>query len=455
MKNRTKQAKNRLPHYYSRAFAWTGYVASNGVQSLVMGYLTFYLTESVMLSAAVVSVIIACSRIFDGVSDLIAGLIVDKTRSKLGKARPYSVFNLLMWVFTVLAFSVPSISNVGKIIYIAITYNMSESVSRTMLYASENVHYKMSFNSEEQLDVVGLAGLLAGIVSMVVAIAIPQLIARYGSVEGGWTKIALVFAVPSAVMGILKLFFLPETQRAEAIDARRNRIPLKEILSLLIHNRYLLLFLGAMLCRMIVFNMSSAGTYYYTYVVGDVGLLSTTSAFGMISMLIMPFIPILVKKMGMKKFVSISFLLGALGMLSVYLAPSNLALLSLYIIANSAGSTPFSMLSTVMSVQCMKYTEWKNGVSIDGVIASTGGFVSKIGAALGAVLVGACLTAGGYSKTLAVQPTTLIPAIKFMYAGIPAILFILAALLIRCYKLDEKMPTIEAALMNEDLGEQG
>lgn len=404
-REKAKTKKNRLPHFPSRSLAWTGYVTSSGVQSLVMGYLTLYLTENVMLSAAIVSAIIASARVFDGISDIIAGLIIDKTHTKIGKARPYSIFTLLMWLFTVLVFSVPGTSTAGKVIYVAVFYNLSESISRTMLYASENVHYKMSFNSEEQLDVVGITGLIGGIANMLVAIVIPQLISNYGVQKNGWTMIALVFAVPCTVMGMLKLFLLPETQNAGTTDTKQKNVPLKEIPGLLIHNKYLLIFLTAMLCKTIVFNMaSSAGTYYYTYIVGDVSVMSTTSALGMVSMLIMPLIPVVSRKLGMKRFISYSMLFGAVGMGVLYAAPTNLGTLSLYIIANALGTAPFSMLSTVMSVQCMKYSEWKNGVAIDGVIASCSGFVSKIGAALGAVIIGACLTAGGYSKTLSVQP---------------------------------------------------
>ena len=404
-REKAKTKKNRLPHFPSRSLAWTGYVTSSGVQSLVMGYLTFYLTENVMLSAEIVSAIIASARVFDGISDIIAGLIIDKTHTKIGKARPYSIFTLLMWLFTVLVFSVPGTSTAGKVIYVAVFYNLSESISRTMLYASENVHYKISFNSEEQLDVVGITGLIGGIANMLVAIVIPQLISNYGVQKNGWTMIALVFAVPCTVMGMLKLFLLPETQNAGTTDTKQKNVPLKEIPGLLIHNKYLLIFLTAMLCKTIVFNMaSSAGTYYYTYIVGDVSVMSTTSALGMVSMLIMPLIPVVSRKLGMKRFISYSMLFGAVGMGVLYAAPTNLGTLSLYIIANALGTAPFSMLSTVMSIQCMKYSEWKNGVAIDGVIASCSGFVSKIGAALGAVIIGACLTAGGYSKTLSVQP---------------------------------------------------
>ena len=185
-REKAKTKKNRLPHFPSRSLAWTGYVTSSGVQSLVMGYLTFYLTENVMLSAAIVSAIIASARVFDGISDIIAGLIIDKTHTKIGKARPYSIFTLLMWLFTVLVFSVPGTSTAGKVIYVAVFYNLSESISRTMLYASENVHYKMSFNSEEQLDVVGITGLIGGIANMLVAIVIPQLISNYGVQKKRW-----------------------------------------------------------------------------------------------------------------------------------------------------------------------------------------------------------------------------------------------------------------------------
>ena len=115
--NKTKRKKNRLPHYFSRTAAWTGYITSNGVQSLVMGYLTFYLTENVMLSAFCVSAIIASGRVLDGLTDLVAGIIIDKTHTKIGKARPYSIFTFFMWLCTVLVFSVPDTSTVGKIIY--------------------------------------------------------------------------------------------------------------------------------------------------------------------------------------------------------------------------------------------------------------------------------------------------------------------------------------------------
>ena len=316
-----------------------------------------------------------------------------------------------------------------------------------MLYASENVHYKLSFNSEEQLDVVGLAGFFGGIVNMLVGVIIPQLISKFGTDDHGWTIIALVFAVPCTVMGILKLFLLPETQETKLQNAeKQNSVPLRRIPGLLFRNKFLLLFLGAMLCRTVVFNMSSAGTYYYTYVVGDVKIMSLTNTFAMVSMFIMPFIPFFSRKLGIKKFVVLSILIGAITMSMLLFSSTNIILLSLYIIGNSIGNAPLGMLSTIMSVQCMKYTEWKNGVTIDGVIASCSGFVQKIGAALGAFVIGICLTIGGYSGSLEIQPASALTAIKFMYIGIPVILFLAIAFLMKSYKLDEMMPEIEKEL---------
>ena len=82
-----KTKNNHLPHYGRRAAVWTTYAASNGMEALLLGYMSFYLTDSVLMAAATVGTIIALSRVFDGVSDVIAGFIIDRTNSRWGKSR--------------------------------------------------------------------------------------------------------------------------------------------------------------------------------------------------------------------------------------------------------------------------------------------------------------------------------------------------------------------------------
>lgn len=70
-----------------------GDLASNLVMVLTGTFLTFFYTDAIHLDIGVIGIIILVSRIFDGISDIFMGFIMDKTKSKHGKARPW-----LLWM---------------------------------------------------------------------------------------------------------------------------------------------------------------------------------------------------------------------------------------------------------------------------------------------------------------------------------------------------------------------
>lgn len=446
MAKKEKVKKNRAPHYWRRCLSWTTYIASNGIQTGLIGYLTLYLTDSVLLSAAVVGTILALSRVFDGISDIIAGFIIDRTKTRWGNARPYTIFTLVMWAAVVALFSVPEIGTVGKITYAFIMYNLSDTVARTMLVASEPVHYKKGFTSEEQIDTVGTAGLISGIVSMVFNILLPILIAQFGVTKEGWTIVALAIAAPCGIMGIMKLFFLPEMSVEEIQNVKQEtKTPVKTSLKALLHNPYVFLFNVALMLQYMT-QGTGMYTYFFKYIVGDLAKFSVVGAFAMLSLVMMPLIPVCVKKFGAANFCGISLLVGGLANLLVFVDPTNLVILGISYTVNMLAILPISMLSTVMAIQCMKYSEWKDGIKIDGVISSVTGVATKVGRAVGAIATGFMLSLAGYDGALAVQSAGANNMIVFMYAGFPAILLILAAVCMKFYRADKLMPQIEADL---------
>lgn len=80
--------------------------------------ITYYCTNSLGLSPGIVGTLLLVSKLFDGFTDLIAGLIIDKTKTKYGKARPYELCILGVWICTVLLFSTPNFGRAGKIIWV-------------------------------------------------------------------------------------------------------------------------------------------------------------------------------------------------------------------------------------------------------------------------------------------------------------------------------------------------
>lgn len=115
-----------------------GDLASNLVLVLTGTYVTFFYTDALGLNPAIIGTIMMLSRLGDGFTDMIMGYVMDRTRSRHGKARPW-----LLWlaapiaVAAILVFLVPNIGNTGKYIYVAVTYNLVT----TFLYTMINIPY--------------------------------------------------------------------------------------------------------------------------------------------------------------------------------------------------------------------------------------------------------------------------------------------------------------------------
>ncbi len=110
-----------------------GDLGSNFCWTFVASFVLIYFTNTLGISAAIVGSIIMFSRILDGVTDLFMGQIIDRTKSKMGKARFwYFLSSFPVAIMTFLIFNVPNFNNTGKYIYIAIMYTVMGAVFYTM-----------------------------------------------------------------------------------------------------------------------------------------------------------------------------------------------------------------------------------------------------------------------------------------------------------------------------------
>ena len=78
--------------WYNKVGYGSGDIAGNVVYALLAAFVMIYLTDTVGLNAGIVGTLIAVSKIFDGISDVFFGALIDKTKSKMGKARPWMLY---------------------------------------------------------------------------------------------------------------------------------------------------------------------------------------------------------------------------------------------------------------------------------------------------------------------------------------------------------------------------
>ncbi len=434
---------DKLPWY--RTLAWTTRGVSLACNVVIVGYLTYYCTNALAMPAGLVGTILLISKLFDGVTDLVAGYIVDKTNTRLGKARPYEFAIFGVWIATLLMFSCPELGMTGKSIWIFTTYTFVNSIFATLLNASESVYIARATKGEASRNIlVSVNGIVIMFGTIIVSTAFPILMGTLGTTPGGWTKMIAIFALPLGVIGIGRFLFVKERTDAVSIDTEHIKMPM--IIKALKTNPYIFLLGGAVLIYNFVNSVGTVGTYYFQYIVGDV---TKASVLGMLS-LVTPFVliimPMILKKLSFSKVVIIGAVMGIIGNVIKGFAGANMTLLVIGSLLATIAALPLSFYAPVMVISCMDYSEWKNGERVEGAFSAVNGFASKVGAGLSSVVVGFVMGATGFDGTLAVQSSSALSAIVALFSWIPAVLFAVIILLMKFYKLDDMMPQIKAEL---------
>ncbi|GAA0790770.1 MFS transporter [Faecalicatena orotica] len=443
---KTQKKRNR---WYPWAWSTRGFAL--GVNTMLLMQVTFYATESAGLSAGLVGTLLLVSRIFDGVTDLIAGFIIDKTHTKLGKARPYELFLIPTWILTVLLFSTPaSMGTTGKAIYFFVLYVLINAVCVTFLSSSEAVFLARSTTDEGlRAKALTVAGIMATLFPTAVSIVLPILMASWGTQPGGWTKIMLVFGVPFTIIGLIRFFCIKEIETAED-DTQKNisTISFKDSIKSISHNKYLfILAAAALLCSVYNSLGSGVGSYYFQYIVGDLASMSLIGMLGILTPFVLLLFPLAVRKIGGMNFVRIGLVTAIIGNIIKYFAGANVTMiLAGSLIAGIPGASALMMIGSIFVIQCMDYGEWKTGVRVEGMVNSVYGFATKVGGGLASGLLGLLMAVSGFIGGAGQQTASAKMAISWSYSLIPAILCVIMLVILHFYKLEKETGKIQAEL---------
>lgn len=425
-----------------RFFAWKSRDVSLATSFIIIGYLSIYCTDTLGMPAALVGALLLGSKIFDGITDLFAGYIVDNTRTRLGKARPYEVSIIGLWFCTLLMFSVPELGLVGKSIWVVAAYTLVQSIFATLLNANQTPYIIRAFGSRETVTkVYSFGGIVSTLGAAVVSITFPMLMAKMAVTPAGWKSLIAIYAVPLALIGILRFIFVKERFNMDAASST-EKIKIKELLSVLRINPYIWLVGGMFICLQFIAGMN-AGTYYFTWVGGGIARMGMLSSLIIVLMLSMFFFPRLVKRFSISAVIGGGALLGALGSFINFFAGDAMPLLIAGYILIGFATLPPSYLTGVMIIDCASYNEWRNKPRLEGTMSAVNNFSGKIGNALGAGILGILLGAAGYEGTLQTQNDSALFMIRCLYSLIPVAIYIIMFVITRFYKLEKLLPQIE------------
>ena len=238
---RNKKGKRSKLFY----FVWSAPLIGSACVLILLGYITYFSTDVLGLPSGLVGLLLLLSKIFDGVTDILAGYLIDRTNTRWGKARPYDITFAFYAIATLILFSIPNIGTVGTAILVFILYTMVFSIFQTLYSCAGTVYLARAVtDKEDQVSVGALTGMISAFSSVVLSVLLPLLIDKIGKTASGWRTIAAMICIPAIVLSFIRIFLIPEVDgTAETVmKDKSKKLTIVQSAKLLFSNRYLMFF---------------------------------------------------------------------------------------------------------------------------------------------------------------------------------------------------------------------
>ena len=424
-----------------------GDMACNFIWASVGIFLMYYYTDVIGVSAGVVGTIILVSRFFDGFTDVAMGVLMDKVRSRHGKARPWLLWLALPFsLVAVMVYSVPEVTPFWQLVYIAVTYNLM-----ALLYTAVNIPYgvinSLATQDQYQRSVFNIFRMIfSSMGTLIIGVATIPMVTAFGGGKEGWQLTFMVFSL--CAFCFLLITFYTSRERVEPVDKTRDTVPAMEGLKALMYNKYWMLVLVLFIFMFVGNSLSqSANVYYAEHILGDTGLVGLLQIATIVPIMLgMLLVAPVIKRYGKRNTMLIGLVIALLGSLLLLLDPTDMTLVLVSRVIRSIGLVPMAGALFALLADTIEYGEWKTGVRTEGLVYSAGSFGSKLGTGLGIALLGWILSLGSYVGSAEVQAESAIFAINATYVYFPIVLYGVLIALLWVYRLDRLYPTIVAEL---------
>jgi GPH family glycoside/pentoside/hexuronide:cation symporter len=403
-----------------------------------------YYTDSAGISAGFIGTMMLVSRILDGASDIAMGVVIEKTHTRWGKARPWLLFFCVPFALSlVLLFNVPqSLGVVYKHTYIYASYIFMAAICYTAVNLAYNALLpRFSLTSHDRNIVSAFRGIAVIITALGISLATPPLLEAFGGQQsqGAWSKLAAIYASISLVMLIVTFLGVKERVPLDS-EGKTAQVPIGKALSTLARNKHFYLATAMFVVFYCINGVGGVGIYYARDVLGNAGYFGVLSLASILPMLVaIPILPSVYKKFGKRNAMLVGALASAAGCLLQLLKPDSLPLYLAFALLRGLGSITFSMSIFTLASDIVEADEKKHGFRAEGLVTSANSFGMKVGTGIGSGMVGWMLALGGYNALAEKQAGSAISAMITLQIGIPAVLSLMLALLLAFWNLERKV----------------
>jgi len=363
---------------------WLGYLLGPAgallLNAVLATYLNVYYTDVLKLTGAFIVVFPMISKVIDAITNVVMGQVIDRTRTREGKARPWLLLSAFLVPITgIMLFTVPESNDTVKAIWIMISYNLFYSFAYTIFNMSHGLMVPLSTrNSTErgglsvfnQITTIMMSGIL-------VALIFPMLIMpAIGVDKGKWITLMSIISILALPLTLLEYFFTKERVTEETTQAgEETKLPFFKQMKILFTDKYMILMYAYFLLYTVGMTLKNIGLVYYcNYVLGtynDGVTQMLVSVIGGIPMGIGIFaVWPLAKKFGKRNVTMVGFILYAVGSLICWIFSTNLVMVLIGQFIKNIGGLPCAYVFMALFADCLDHVEWKTDVRLDGAAMS-------------------------------------------------------------------------------------
>lgn len=427
-----------------------GDTACNIIFGLTTTLLTLFYTDYVGVNPAAIGMIMLISRVFDGGSDVVMGIITERTHSKHGKARPWILWMSVPYAVSGVAlFLIPADApQMIKTIYIFITYNLVTTIVYTALNLPYGTLASLMTRDQNERAVTNVLRMAFSPIGRILTTSFTlPLVELFGNDQKAWIITSAIFCIIAMIL--LLICFTNTKERVHIEAADQMKVSIKDSLLALIHNKYWIMSLalwGILSIYSTVIGIDLA--YYCKYILGNqnfTGIIYGAEQGVMIAGILM--LPVLIPKFGKRNLALAGSLVVIMGQLLFLLNPHSYILAVATAAIKGLGEAPLFGVIFSFIADAVEYGQWKTHIRQEGMIFSAASVGSKVGAGLSSAAVGACLAAVGYVSSdsasgAVMQPASAVTAISNIYIWAPVIIWGVAAIVLLFYQLDKQYESI-------------
>lgn len=410
----------------------------NFVLTTVSTFMLVYLLQYAQISTAgmaVVTIILTGTKILDAIADPVMGSIIDMTRTRWGKLRPYVLFSALpVAVLSGLVFSVPDVAEPGKLLYFGIVYllwGLAYTVCDVPFWGLIGSAFGDSTARTKVIAAVRAFGAIAlGISTLGMPWIARALSGGDETTSQGWSLAVFITSFLGMGLFLLAFFFT----RERVTTAASERLTMRQLFTTLIRNTPLLMVLLGSVLGFGRYIVQVGGAVFVVLAFGDEGYFTLIGAAIIVGMVVSSFLtPLLLRRMSGKRLIVGSSLVAAVLYVAMYLAGfANLIALLVFIFLTGLTLGIFLVVQATMIADSVDDAEERLGVRNDGISFASMTFVSKIMNALAVLVFGVFIVIAGYEAGVDVTPAmqntvfvaiTIVPAISCVLSAIPFVFY--------------------------------